>query len=144
VVYADGDAVAQSLAERVVALATRPVSVEQSTALTDAVPGLGEADFALSVAGLEPDSFEASLESGGEFLFVLALPSRSLDQCYRMTRLAERAPWLNIGWLAPGSTILSLIDTRQHVVARDGAGSLSIDWDGTVLIGQSAMGGREP
>ena len=53
-VYADGDAVAQALAERIVALATRPVSVEQSTAQAEAVPGLGEADFALSVAGTEP------------------------------------------------------------------------------------------
>ncbi len=143
VVYVEGDAVAQALAERIVALAMRPVSVEQSTALANGVPGLGEADYALLVEGSGPDEFEESLNDGDEFLFVLALPSRSLDPCYHLTRLAERVPWLNIGWLDPAATILPLIDTRKHVVARDGAVSLSVGWDGTVLIGEGAAGGRQ-
>ncbi|HSG82532.1 MAG TPA: hypothetical protein VLC48_09795, partial [Gemmatimonadota bacterium] len=144
VVYAEDDDVARGLAERIVALATRPASVEQSTILADAVPGLGEADAPLLVASMEGDRFEEALKRGDEFLFVLALRSRSLDPCHQLTRLADRVPWLNIGWVAPESSILPLVDVRQHLIARKGSASLSLDWDGTVRVGGWAAGGRVP
>ncbi len=134
VVYIEGDEVARGLAERVVALATRPVSVERSPELNDAVPGLGEADVPLLVSALDRDRFDSALQRGSEFLFVVALATQSLDPCHHTMLLAERAPWLNIGWLSPVSTIIPLVDTRQHVIARSGAVSLTLAVDGTVLI----------
>jgi hypothetical protein len=144
VVYAEGDDVARGLAERIVALATRPASVEQSTILADAVPGLGEADAPLLVTSLERDRFEEALRLGDEFLFVLALRYRALDPCGQLTRLASRVPWLNIGWVAAEAAILPLVDVRHHLVARQGAASLALDWDGTVRVVGPEAGGRVP
>ncbi len=130
VAHPRGDEVAKGLAERIVALATGP----DPGPLAAAVPRTEEVAGPPVVAALEPAEFEAALESGSEFLYVVALPYRALDPCRHLALLSERAPWLAVGWLDPAATIVPLVDTRSHVIARDGVVSLSVDWDGVVRV----------
>jgi len=141
VAYVRGDEVARGLAERIVALATRPTSREQAAALGLAIPGLLEADDPTTVVELGAYEFELALARGSEFLIVLALPTVALDRCYQLLNLANRVPWLGVGRLAPSATIVPLVDTRRHLIARKGAAAISLDWDGTLLIGGADPGG---
>ena len=102
VVYLRGDLIARGLAERIVALASDR---------TD-----------LRAAGLTPARFSASLASGAEAAYVLALGRRSLAPCY------DSAGWPD------GATLLPLIDTRDHAIVREGTPPLALDWDGTINL----------
>ncbi|KPK80884.1 MAG: hypothetical protein AMS25_08450 [Gemmatimonas sp. SM23_52] len=145
VAYARGDEVARSLAERIVALATRPTSAEQAAALGTVIPGLLGTDEPTRVAALGAYEFELALARGSEFLLVLALPTSALDDCYQLLNLAKRVPWLAVGRLALSATIVPLVDTRRHLIARKGAAAISLDWDGTLVIsGADAEEGGAP
>jgi hypothetical protein len=102
IVYPSGDEVARGLAERIVALAR--VGVELRTA------ALKEADFA------------ASLRSGGERGYIVALPRQALAPCRESAALP------------PGALIQPLIDTRAHAIVRRGAPPLTVEWDGTIRV----------
>ena len=145
VAYARGDEVARSLAERIVALATRPTSPDQAAALGTVIPGLLGTDDPTSVAELGAYEFELALARGSEFLLVVALPTSALDHCYQLLNLANRVPWLAVGRLAPSTTFVPLVDTRRHLIARKGVAAISLDWDGTLVIsGADAGGGGAP
>jgi hypothetical protein len=140
VVHRQDDEAARGLAERIVALTT----ANESGPLAAAVPRLAELDEPPVVAGLEPDRFEEALRAGSEFLFVVALPHRALDPCRHLTLLSQRAPWLAVGWLDPARTIVPLVDTRSHLIAREGAVWLSVEWDGVVRIASDDQAGNVP
>lgn len=110
-VYADGDRPARDLAGRLVALG-----------MLGAAPA--------RALGLPPAEFAAVLASGGSTQFVLALPRTALDPCREVRMLVARAPWL----ANPSAGIVSLVDTRRHVVVRRGATALTVDWDGTLRV----------
>ncbi|NIR42655.1 MAG: hypothetical protein GWN99_02085 [Gemmatimonadetes bacterium] len=137
VVHPQGDEAARGLAERILALATGP----EPEPLAAAVPRADELDGPLVVAALEPDEFDEALESGSEFLYVVALPHRTLDPCRHLALLSERVPWLAVGWLDPAATMVPLVDTRSHVIARDGTVSLRVDWDGVVRVAAEVESG---
>jgi len=108
VVYLRGDPIARGLAERIVALAGDR---------TD-----------LRAAGLAPARFSASLASGAEAAYVVALGRRSLAPCHD-----------SAGWPG-GATLLPLVDTRAHVIVREGTPPLTLDWDGTIRLRDEPVG----
>lgn len=112
VVYVRGDEVARGLAERIVAL--------------------GSSGAGLRTAALMPTEFRASLSSGVERAYVIAVPRTSFAPC----RDSGRWP--------TGATVLPLIDTRAHAIIRRGTPDVSVDWDGTVRLQDEAERAAEP
>jgi hypothetical protein len=51
---------------------------------------------------------------------------------------------LAVGWLDPARTIVPLVDTRSHLIAREGAVWLSVEWDGVVRIASDDQAGNVP
>jgi hypothetical protein len=87
--------------------------------------GLGAVGPHAVATGLAPSAFAATLETGRDAAYVLALPRRVFDVC-RAAR--ELPPW------SPSGTIEPLVDVRWHAVARRGVARLSVDWDGTLRL----------
>lgn len=110
VYYADGDAAARGLAERLVAL------------------GLIGADGRAS--GVAGEEFDQRFGAGGA-AYLLALPREALAPCRAVTGLAARAPWLSAD---PGRYITPLVETREHAIVRRGGSAFTVDWDGTLRL----------
>lgn len=104
VVYARDDPTARGLAERIVALTE---TASQSP---------------LAAVGLEENALAASLASGVEAGWVLALPRRPPASC------RDLPAWPH------GSTLLPLVDTRPVLIIRRGVAPLIIDGDGTPRV----------
>lgn len=68
--------------------------------------------------GVGPAELPSAIRSGGDRAYVVALPRRALVPC------REMASW------PPGSAVVGLIDTRDHLILRDGVGPLEVDHDG--------------
>jgi hypothetical protein len=112
VVYLGSDPVAGGLADRVVALAG---------------PGAG-----LRTAALDADELTATLRSGAERAYILALPRNSLVPC----RNAEDWP--------PGASIVPLVDTRATAIVRRGAPPLQVEWSGSLRVDQTSGSETSP
>jgi hypothetical protein len=138
IAFVRGDGVARDLAERIVALATAGASASpHAAALEAAIPRLLNGDDRLLAEALEPDEFAASLREGDDFAYVLAVPSVVLDPCFDMRTLARQAEWLAVEEVPLSSSLIPLVDTRRHVIARRGVG-LYWEWDGTVRVSPAA------
>jgi hypothetical protein len=59
--------------------------------------------------------------------FVLAL-DRTRD-CAEIAMLQERAPWLT------QSAVVPLVDTRLRALVRKGRSHMTVEWDGSLLLG---------
>jgi len=107
VVYPRDDAVARSLAERLVAI-------------------LGDRATAV---GLAPDAFASALASGSEHAYVFPLARATRDRCRSIAALFGSAAWLGVQ-----SAIVPLIDTRLRAVVRRDRLALRLTWDSTVAV----------
>src|SRR5438309_55250 len=108
IVFAQGDAVARDLADRLVALAPD-----------------GPARRAV---GLLPDAFAARLGARGGDWFIVALPRTALDPCAAGRDFAARVPWLTPAGIVP------LVDVRRRALVRRAGARLSVDWDAVPRI----------
>jgi hypothetical protein len=70
--------------------------------------------------GVAPAELAGSLRPGSDRGYVIALPRRPLVPCRELA-----------GWPA-GATALALIDTRAHLILRDGVPPLLVEHDGAV------------
>ncbi len=159
VAYPRSDPHARALAERLVALAgSRPGT--PSAGVASSVPAAMGADAPLRAAGLDEEELAAALRAGGDFAYVLALPSRVAAPCAEADALLRSAPWLDAqDELRPaaGPTrepealpraddfIIPLVEVRPWLIARRGLAGIGLDWDGTPDLrdlGWKPAGGR--
>lgn len=118
------DHIARQLAERVAALGRRAVALP-----------------------LGPETFTRALHDGSEPAFVIALPRASLDPCYDVAKLTAAAPWIlpMTAQAQPAAArIIPLIDTRDRAIVNRDRVSATIDWDGTLRIGDAPGAPRAP
>ena len=127
--------VARALAERLVALAAmgRGGSDSLLTVLAPLGFALGPRSTAIS---LTPNDFAASLRSGTEVAYVVALPRYSVDPCVDAERVIAAAPWLARDLSRHGSlvTLVPLVETRLRAVVRRDWPGLTMTWDSTITI----------
>jgi hypothetical protein len=104
VVYLAGDPVARGLAERIV--------------------GLSGSDSDLRAVPLADSALAASLRSGRERGYILALSPNPQDFC-------------SFGLPIPAdASVYSLIETRARAIMRRGSPELTSDWDGTLRLAE--------
>ncbi|HSG27795.1 MAG TPA: hypothetical protein VLA34_04885, partial [Candidatus Krumholzibacterium sp.] len=135
IVCAADDRIARQLAERLVALASSVSgSSSDAASLVKAMPGL-ERGARPVAQSLDPAAMAPRLRYGEDFAYIIGLPLVPVDPCCRAARLHRRAPWLNgLGDRAPES-ILPLVETRPHLVVREGRVTVSVDILGRIMIG---------
>ncbi len=113
-VYHAADAVARSVAERLVAV--------------------GGTERHLIAAGMAADQFRAAIRAGGDWGYVVRLPTLPLAPCLVADQILAYAPWLD---LSPGAIALTaLIEVRSHAVVRPPrvVGRVELDWQGAMVI----------
>lgn len=126
IVYPRGDAVAEALAARLMALAS-----DRGTAGTSpigaVVPSLATAGSALRAEGLPAVDLAAALATGRAMAFVVALPAPAATDsaCSPNAGLARLAPWA-----AARRTAVALVDTRPRLIARRSLAGLPLAWLG--------------
>jgi hypothetical protein len=118
IVYRSGDVTARGLAERLVALA----------ATGRLLPLVGRARSGLQpvAVGLDAEAFRRALRIGADAGYVISAERRVLDACAAARESFATAPW-------PG-VLVPLVETRAHLVVRQGRGRVRVAWDGTPLI----------
>jgi extracellular solute-binding protein (family 5) len=110
VFYAQDDAAARGLAERLVALGFLGPGGRAS--------GVAAADFVVRFAA-------------GGASYLVPLSREVLVPCRAVADLAARAPWLTSD---PSRHITALVETRRRAIVRRGGSSFTVDWDGTLRL----------
>jgi hypothetical protein len=113
-VYHAADAVARSVAERLVAAA----GTERH----------------LIAVGLVADQFRTAIRAGSDWGYIVRLPTLPLAPCLVVDQVLEYAPWLEF---SGGTTALTaLIEIRSHAVVRPSriVGRVELDWQGALVI----------
>jgi hypothetical protein len=121
-VYHADDAVARSVAERLVAV----TATERH----------------LVAVGLGDDQFRSAIRVGSDWGYIVRLPTLPLAPCLVADQVLEYAPWLG---LSDGTAALTaLIETRSHAVVRSYrvVGRVELDWQGELVILPTPGGGR--
>jgi hypothetical protein len=118
IVYRSGDATARGLAERLVALA--------ATGRLPPVLGQARSGIRFVGVGLDGEPFAEALRIGADAGYVVATERTVLDPCTAAREGLAAAPW-------PG-TLVPLVDTRAHLVVREGRGRVRVAWDGTPVL----------
>jgi len=135
IVYDASDPIARDLAERIVALASRGTDVSnEAAAVAAAVPGLTGSGDRPVAEGLAARDLLQSLWAGDDFAYVISIPRMPPEPCYGARRLLNRAPWLVGGGADLSQALIPLVDTRLHVIAREGMFGLIIDAYGNMLV----------
>jgi hypothetical protein len=128
VVFAQADAVARALAERIVALnATR--AAESDQILAALIPG--GRPRPLQTVSLPEAVLPSALARGEDAGYVIAIDRH--DGCAALTMLREQAPWMTRAQAIP------LVDTRSRALVRTDRSQLVMEWDGSLLIGLPAQ-----
>lgn len=118
ILYWRDDRTARGLAERVVALVA-PGRVQ------GLLPS-GVDVTQIAAAGLESPAYEVVLRDGGLAAYVVALDRAVLDACVAAAALVDNVTW--------PARIVPLVETRSHLVIRQLAGTMVLDWDGTPYL----------
>ncbi len=127
VVYDASDPVARAIAERLVALADTRAAAAPAE-LTDHFGDLVTLPQPPRATAMARDDLLASLTSGVELGWVLALPLPAYNGCPENVSPLGEVPW------ATGETIVPLIDTRAHLIVRRGSASIVLGGDGRIRI----------
>jgi hypothetical protein len=142
IVYDTSDPIARDLAERIVALASSGTGVSaEAAAVAAAVPGLVGGGDRPVAEGLAARDLSQSLWAGDDFAYVVSVARMPPEPCYGARRLLNRAPWLVGGGVDLSQALIPLVDTRLHVIAREGLFGLIIDAHGNLLVVTSFLQG---
>jgi len=128
ILYPNTDPVARDMAERIMALEA------PGTWIIPGIMASGQAQ------GVPPGEFVRSLDIGDEAAYVLPLPRNPADPCQAVSILLGRARWLAGLGENLQHALFPLVDTRRHVIVRDGSVGLMLDFYGNVMP-TAAMGG---
>ena len=126
VVYRADDPIARSLAERLVALG-RMSDASAESPLRQLAPELAS-NARLTAVGMAPSAFALAVTHPIVDAFIVSMPVRSAAPCADVQGISGMArPLLQ-------ATIVPLVETRDHVIARRDRASFAIDLDGVVRI----------
>jgi hypothetical protein len=92
--------------------------------LAERIVALASTSPSLRAAGMEAPEFAKAMRDGSERAYILGLPRQSLIPC------RDAAAW------PAKAQVLPLIDTRAYAIVRDGAPTLTVEWDGTIRIAE--------
>jgi hypothetical protein len=124
IAYDRSDTVARSLAERIAALASAGSAGGNHIVDVLMPPSRSRKLQMVPLRDRDVSSALAREEHAG---FVLAL-DRTRD-CAEIAMLQERAPWLT------QSAVVPLVDTRLRALVRKGRSHMTVEWDGSLLLG---------
>jgi Bacterial extracellular solute-binding proteins, family 5 Middle len=127
-VYDENDATARDLADRLVGLAR--ASGPGTAGILDAILPVGRTYQ--RAAGLTGEELAMARRSGNDAGYIVALDARPLDSCREMRAAIDNAGWVDL------ETIVPLVDTRLKAIVRRGRSGVFMEWDGGLLIGDSA------
>jgi hypothetical protein len=96
---------------------------EVARGLAERVVALASPSTGLRAVGLEAAQFDAAVRGGTERAYVIGVPRQSL------------APCRDAAILPPGAGPLPLIETRAYAIVRKGVPPLTVEWDGTLRLG---------
>jgi hypothetical protein len=119
IAYREGDTVARELAERLVALAAAG-----SPALAALAPSLAGRSR-LRATAVARDAFAHAMATGRDAGYVLPLPLRAPTACQPTDGPSTDSP--AHGAAAGSRSIITLVDTRTHVIVRRGGMGLAVD-----------------
>ena len=125
IVYDQADAVARALAERIVAL-TPARSTESQQILDVLIPK--PRPQKLQMVSLPGAVFPSALTRGDDAGYVLALDRT--NGCGELRWLHQQVPWLT------GEHLVPLVDTRSRALLRKGRAHVTLEWDGSLLLGR--------
>jgi hypothetical protein len=123
-VYERSDPVARSLVERIAALASAR-STGGDRLLDVLLPD--DRSRKPQIVPLRETDLSAALIRGDHAGFVLALDRTT--GCAEIATLQERAPWVTEHAVVP------LVDTRLRALVRKGRSQMTLEWDGSLLVG---------
>ncbi|MGH7552415.1 MAG: hypothetical protein ACREMQ_05250, partial [Longimicrobiales bacterium] len=118
VLHPAGDRAARALAERLVALMTRPGASDDW--MTTIIP---ERRDRLVAAGLSGDELATAVRAGADAAYILPLSRAGADPCAQ------------IGLVRGSVRVLPLVETRASVIVRRGLIGIETDARGTLLFG---------
>jgi hypothetical protein len=120
--------VAQSIAERIVALArsgAADAGGRKTSVLADLSPLFSDSRLPqLTTVGMDA----GMIRSGAAAAYILRLPTRTTAPCMQLRQLRHAAPWITTAFVFP------LVESRSFLVVRAGAPALRVDWDGTLRV----------
>lgn len=126
IVYDRDDAVARSLAERIVALSARG-----EASVLAAVPGIAGAAAA---AGLPADEMAQRLRYGDDVAYVVAVDPAPVNECRQAREFIESARWLAGLEDDLSEVVVPLVTTRAHAIVVPGRVALVDTWDGVEIV----------
>ncbi len=129
-VYANGDAAARAVAERLVALEAMGDAGGDADAARSAAavaPALAAKGRRLRAVGLDAEAFDAAVKSGEDAAYLVDLPVATRADCEDVAALQWRAPWLADSAGRPRPRVVPLIDTHARVVVRPARAGIRVD-----------------
>jgi len=142
VLFDAADPVAADLAGRLTAL-SGDARTRAARALERSFPGMTGGMRPLIARGVAPTRLAASLWSGDEFAYILALPAAPADRCEALHDLLARVPWLSPPAVDTGRAVVALVETRRSLVVRRPGAGVVVDGHATALITNAWFGGDE-
>jgi hypothetical protein len=143
ILYDMNDRVARDLAERIVALsATDPEASTEAAAIIDAVPDLDAVDPPVTAESVAKRKLDERLRDGNDFAYIVPIERRPHDPCRQARALMNRVRWFAGLESRLHEAIIPLVETRPHVIVREGSVGVIIDWYGDVLITDGNGEGR--
>jgi extracellular solute-binding protein (family 5) len=130
IVYDATDSAARDLAERVVGLA-RASSPAATTFLDALLPDRSRRTIDRAT-GLTGEPLALARRLGSDAGYVIALDSRPLDPCRDLQELIEATRWID------PETIVPLVETRLQAIVRRGRSGVDAEWDGGMVIADTA------
>ncbi len=135
ILYDADDPVARDIAERIVALSTTdPAASKEAAAIIDAVPDLDAVDPPVTAEGVTKRELDERLREGYDFAYIVPIERRPHDPCRQARALMDRVRWLAGMEDRLHEAIIPLVETRPHVIVREGTAGVIVDWYGDVLI----------
>jgi hypothetical protein len=94
---------------------------------------LGERGAAVRAGAADRSEYAARLAAGDAGAYVIPLPASPLDPCRAAATLRALAPWLAPTGAVAAEALAPLVETRAHLLLRDGP-MVGLDHDGGVRL----------
>ncbi|MBN2071199.1 MAG: hypothetical protein JW814_07045 [Candidatus Krumholzibacteriota bacterium] len=138
IVYDINDETSRDIAERLVALAGGDPDISNdSRDLLSVIPDI-EGRYAsgvpLRAEGLAREDLDRSVLSGDDFAYIIKVARNSFDPSFQAGLFMEKINWVSGLEGNFSKALLTLADTRETVIARKDAASISVDWSGRIII----------
>jgi len=144
ILYDSDDPVARDLTQRIVSLLSAYTGTSPGTKALDSAVGGARGERPVG-EGVARENLNMSLQTGEDWGYIVSIPRLSFDPCHSAAQLIARAPWVGYPNGDLQKTVIPLVDTRKHVIARRDRFGLIGDGYGRVLVvGETPRGTATP